>query len=207
MTTTTSSTYLTRQTNFLESLHSKIKNDNGAKAVLKRALSDEERHIRNTYSIILPHIPDIKEYQQKTWIFVACLSVYYPQVLDREDHKNFGYSCWGLAQATNSEGTERRFRALLDTTTEDLQSPLTSLVRQIKSKDIRLDYPQLLSDLCRWDYPDQYVQIQDRWARTFWGAVSIDEEPPKSSSENITQLSEPFARIWDNPEDAAYDNL
>jgi CRISPR system Cascade subunit CasB len=191
MTTTTSSTYLTRQTNFLESLHSKIKNDNGAKAALKRALSDEERHIRNTYSIILPHIPDIKEYQQKTWIFVACLSVYYPQVLDREDHKNFGYSCRGLAQATNSEGTERRFRALLDTTAEDLQSPLTSLVRQIKSKDIRLDYPQLLSDLCRWDYSDQYIQVQDRWARTFWGAVSIDEEPPKSSSidENLETLS------------------
>jgi CRISPR system Cascade subunit CasB len=191
MTTTTSSTYLTRQTNFLESLHSKIKNDNGAKAALKRALSDEERHIRNTYSIILPHIPDIKEYQQKTWIFVACLSVYYPQVLDWEDHKNFGYSCRGLAQATNSEGTERRFRALLDTTAEDLQSPLTSLVRQIKSKDIRLDYPQLLSDLCRWDYSDQYIQVQDRWARTFWGAVSIDEEPPKSSSidENLETLS------------------
>jgi CRISPR system Cascade subunit CasB len=191
MTTTTSSTYLTRQTNFLESLHSKIKNDNGAKAALKRALSDEERHIRNTYSIILPHIPDIKEYHQKTWIFVACLSVYYPQVLDWEDHKNFGYSCRGLAQATNSEGTERRFRALLDTTAEDLQSPLTSLVRQIKSKDIRLDYPQLLSDLCRWDYSDQYIQVQDRWARTFWGAVSIDEEPPKSSSidENFETLS------------------
>jgi CRISPR system Cascade subunit CasB len=205
MTTTTSSTYLTRQTNFLESLHSKIKNDNGAKAALKRALSDEERHIRNTYSIILPHIPDIKEYQQKTWIFVACLSVYYPQVLDREDHKNFGYSCRGLAQANNSEGTERRFRALLDTTTEDLQSPLTSLVRQIKSKDIRLDYPQLLSDLCRWDYPDQYVQIQDRWARTFWGASSTDDQQMVLSA---TQLSEPaFAQIWNNPEDAAYDNL
>jgi CRISPR system Cascade subunit CasB len=204
-TTTVKPDYLARQTSFLESLHRRIKDDSGAKAALKRALSDEERHIRNTYSIVLPHIPDIKEYQQKTWIFVACLSVYYPQTLDRDAPKNFGYSCRGLAQATNSEGAERRFRALLDTTAEDLQSPLTSLVRQIKSKDIRLDYPQLLSDLCRWDYPDQYVQIQDRWARTFWGASSTDDQQMVLSA---TQLSEPaFAQIWNNPEDAAYDNL
>jgi CRISPR system Cascade subunit CasB len=189
MKTTTSLTYLTRQTDFLESLHSKIKNDNGAKAVLKRALSGDDRHIRNTYSIVLPHIPDIKEHQLKNWIFVACLSVYYPQALDRDDSKNFGYSCRGLAQANDSKGPERRFRALLDTTAEDLQSPVTSLVRQIKSKEIRLDYPQLLSDLCRWDYPDQYIQVQDRWARTFWGASNNDEESPGSSSENTTTIT------------------
>lgn len=205
MTTINKPKYLVRQTQFLEDLHHEIKNDNGAKATLRRALSGEEHHIRNTYSIILRHIPDIK--YQENWIFVACLSVYYPQALDRNDSRNFGYSCHGLANATNSAGTDRRFRALLDTAAEDLRSPITSLVRQIKSKDIRLDYPQLLSDLCRWDYPDQYIQIQDRWARTFWGASVADEEPPISSSENTTQLSEPFTRIWDNPEDAAYDNL
>jgi CRISPR system Cascade subunit CasB len=204
MSTTTSPTYLARQTKFLKSLHNKIEkdNDNGAKAALKRALSDDDRHIRNTYSIVLPHIPDI-EYQQKIWIFVACLSVYYPQVLDRENPKNFGYSCHGLANATKSAGADRRFRALLDTAAEDLQSPITSLIRQIKSKEIRLDYPQLLFDLCRWDHPDQYVQ--DRWARTFWGAPSTDDQQMVLSA---TQLAEPaFAQIWDNPEDAAYDNL
>jgi CRISPR system Cascade subunit CasB len=188
ITTTDKPKYLARQTQFLEDLHCEIKNDNGAKAMLRRAISGEERHIRNASSIIWRHMPDIK-YQQKNWIFVACLSVYYPQALDRDDPKNFGYSCHGLANATNSAGAERRFRALLDTTAEDLQSPLTSLVRQIKSKDIRLDYPQLLSDLCRWDYPDQYIQVQDRWARTFWGASSADEESPKSSSDNIATIT------------------
>jgi CRISPR system Cascade subunit CasB len=174
--TTTKTDYLSRQTQFLESLHRQIENDSGAKAALRRALSDEERHIRNTYSIILPLIPDIK-YQQENWIFVACLSVYYPQALAREHPQNFGYSCRGLASTTDSKGTERRFRALLDTAAQDLRSPLTALVRQIKSKDIRLDYPQLLSDLCRWDYPDRHIQVQDRWARTFWGAANTDEDP------------------------------
>jgi CRISPR system Cascade subunit CasB len=181
--TTTKTDYLSRQTQFLESLHRRIKDDSGAKAALRRALSDEKHHIRSTYSIVLPLLPDIK-YQQENWIFVACLSVYYPQTLDREHPQNFGYSCRGLANATNSEGAERRFRALLDTAVEDLRSPLTALVRQIKSKDIRLDYPQLLSDLCRWDYPDRYIQVQDRWARTFWGASNTDEDPATASLAN-----------------------
>jgi CRISPR system Cascade subunit CasB len=165
--------YLQRQIKFLQSLHRRIKDDNGAKATLKRALSGEERHTRNTYSIVLLHIPDIPEYQQEIWILVACLSVYHPQNLERENPRNFGYSCRGLANVTSSEGADRRFRALLDTALEDIRSPLTALVRQIKGHEIRLDYPQLLTDLCQWEHPDQY--IQDRWARTFWGA-SINSE-------------------------------
>lgn len=169
---TASSDRLERQTQFLENLHRRIKNDNGAKSILKRALSGEDRHIRNTYAILLPYMPDIK-WQQENWILVACLSVYYPQPI-RENQQNFGYSCRGLANATHSEGADRRFRALLDTALEDLRSPLTALVRQIKSKEIRLDYSQLLSDLGRWEHPDQY--IQDQWARTFWGAPHVDNE-------------------------------
>jgi CRISPR system Cascade subunit CasB len=166
-------TYLERPTKFLDALHRRIKDDNGAKATLKRALSGEDRHIRNTYSIVLSLIPDIPEWQQELWILVACLSVYYPQPFDREQQRNFGYSCRGLANATTSDGADRRFRALLDTALGDLRSPLTALIRQIKTKEIRLDYPQLLSDLCQWEHPDQY--IQDRWARSFWGVSTIEE--------------------------------
>jgi CRISPR system Cascade subunit CasB len=180
-TTKTPNSYLERQTKFLESLHRRIKDDNGAKATFKRALSGEERHIRNTYSMVLPYLEGIHERQQEIWIFVASLSVYYPQTI-REKQQNFGSSCRGLANNTQSEGADRRFRALLDTALEDIQSPLTALVRQIKTKEVRIDYPKLLADLCQWDHPDQY--IQDRWARTFWGASNIGEESPKFSSEN-----------------------
>jgi CRISPR system Cascade subunit CasB len=176
-----SSEPLERQIKFFESLHRRIKDDNAAKAALKRALSGEERHIRNTYSSVLPCMPDIN-WQQELWILVACLSVYYPQPFDRKNQRDLGYSCRGLANDTNSKGAERRFRALLDTSLEDIQSPLTALIRQIKTKEVRIDYPQLLADLCQWEHPNQY--IQDNWARTFWGASKIGEESPKSSSEN-----------------------
>lgn len=174
MTKTKTSSRLERQNNFLASLHKRIAHDNGAKADLKRALSGEKKHLRNIYSLILPYLGGIAEGKQDNiWIPVACLSVGYPQPI-REQQNNFGYSCRQLANKTESEGIERRFRALLDTASSDLQTPITALVRQMKSKEIAIDYPQLIYDLERWEHPDQY--IQDKWARTFWGVAQIEQE-------------------------------
>ena len=139
----------------LESIERNIKNDNGAKASLKRVLTGEPRHIRAVYSIVLPALGGI-ERNLDEWIFVAALLAYYPQKLDRNPSKNFGSSASGLASATNSEGADRRFRALLDTSLEDIRSPLSSLIRQMKTKDIAIDYPKLIVDLCQWNHSDQY---------------------------------------------------
>lgn len=156
-----------RATTFLEGLHRRIKNDNGAKATLKRSLSGEPRHIRNVYPLVLRYLEGVPGWEQEVWIFVACLSVYYLQDT-REEQRTFGHSCQGLANATNSKGADRRFRSLLDTSLADIQPPLTALVRQMRSKAVRIDYPRLITDLRQWEHPDQY--IQDLWARAFWGA-------------------------------------
>jgi CRISPR system Cascade subunit CasB len=165
---------LQRETDFLKSLHKRIENDNGAKAAFKRALSGESNHLRHIYAFVLLYLGGVSEWKQNyIWIPIACLSVYYPQPI-REKIHDFGYSCWKLNQGSNSKGTERRFKALLDTDLVDIQSPLNALVRQMKSKEIPIDYPQLISDLSQWEHPNQY--IQDRWARTFWGVHSDDNE-------------------------------
>ncbi len=167
MTTTKTPSSIDRATSFLESLHRRITHDNGAKAALKRAISGEQRHLYDVYSLTLPYLAGIPNRQQDLWIFIASLSVYYPQTSRAtEEERNFGQSCKRLASTTNSEGAERRFRALLETSLTDINSPLTALVRLMKSKEVRIDYPRLLVDLCQWEHSDQY--IQDRWARTFW---------------------------------------
>lgn len=167
MTTSTQATSrLAGATTFLESLHQRIANDNGSKAAFKRALSGEGRHIRQTYPIVLDYVDHLPDWMKDIWILVACLSVYYPQPLE-VDSTNFGQSCRALAHATQSDGAERRFRALLETDLVDIRSPLAALVRQMKGKAIAIHYPHMIVDLCAWDHPDQY--IQDRWARTFWG--------------------------------------
>jgi CRISPR system Cascade subunit CasB len=159
----------------LESIERNIKNDNGAKASLKRVLTGEPRHIRAVYSIVLPYLGGIN-YNLDEWIFVAALLAYYPQKLDRTPSKNFGLSASGLASATNSEGADRRFHALLDTSLEDIRSPLSALIRQMKTKDIAIDYPKLIVDLCQWNHSDQY--IQDQWAKSFRGY-----QAPKDNSQ------------------------
>ncbi|ATS17645.1 type I-E CRISPR-associated protein Cse2/CasB [Parathermosynechococcus lividus PCC 6715] len=84
-----------------------------------------------------------------------------------------------LHNSSQSKGPERRFKALLDTDLANIQSPITALVRQIKSKKdkkIPIYYPQLIADICFWDHPDQF--IQDQWAKTFWRAA-----PPSIADE------------------------
>jgi CRISPR system Cascade subunit CasB len=178
-TKTEKSPQLERAEKFFTSLRLRIDKDTGAKADLKRALSGEERHLRNTYALVLPYLGDV-EWQQDVWILVAALSAYYPQDIQPEQ-RNFGFSCRNIDPSNDSGGADRRFRALLDTSLTDIRSPLTNLVRQMKSKGVRVDYPQLLVDLLQWEHSNQY--IQDRWARTFWGAASPDPEPTPSPSE------------------------
>lgn len=177
--TTTQTTFrprLEREVNFLRTVTERIENDNGAKATFKRALSGEHKYIRKVYPFVLPYLEGIHERQQNIWIFIACLSIFHDQ--DSEPApRNFAKSCLDLNNSSESKGPERRFRTLLDTDLDDIKSPITTLVRQIKSKKdkkIAVHYPQLIFDLCRWEHPDQY--IQDQWARTFWGASNLQKE-------------------------------
>jgi CRISPR system Cascade subunit CasB len=173
MTTTQTRNRLERELTFLQGISDRIDRDTGAKADFKRALSGESTHIRKLYKYVLPYLGNVPEWEQDTiWIPVACLSVFYPQPFrETEKHHNFGHSCRNLAHKTESKGADRRFRALLDLALTDIQPPLAALVRQMKMQEIAIDYPQLLADLRRWEHPDQY--IQDKWARTFWGASPV----------------------------------
>lgn len=182
---TTSPSKWQRANTFLKNLHDRVEHDNGAKAILKRALSGEPHHLRRTYPFLLPYLKGIPEYQQNIWMQVACLSVYYchpDKIAIREEQKNFGQSCQQLAIDKASSGeylsqaVERRVQSLLDTSLTDIWTPMTALIRQIKtaSVEIPIDFPRLIYDLCRWEHPDQY--IQDQWARSFWQVPHPDLE-------------------------------
>ncbi|MCJ2543326.1 type I-E CRISPR-associated protein Cse2/CasB [Thermostichus vulcanus] len=178
MTTTQTPPRLERETKFLQAIRDRIKNDTGARATFKRALSGEHHHLRKVYPFTLPYLAGIHEWQQDIWIFVACLSTYHAQEKEPTP-RSFAQSCLDLHNSSASKGVERRFRSLLDTDLVDIQSPITALVRLIKSKKdkkIPVYYPQLIADLCFWDHPDQF--IQDQWAKTFWGATPLNEVKP-----------------------------
>jgi CRISPR system Cascade subunit CasB len=163
-------------------------------AILKRAMSGDPTHITKVHEFMPRNSLNLSIWEEgKILIPVACLFVYYPQKIDRvQDPKkrNFGRSCWNLAmdidKTGQSKGTPRRFKALLDTSLADIQSPLNNLVRQMKSRGIPIDYPQLLIDLQQWEHPKQY--IQDNWARTYWGAAPPNTENPIEELIDSTEI-------------------
>ena len=69
-------------------------------------------------------------------------------------------------QQDGSKSTEKRFTALLDADSDELRWRLRSAVTLVKSKDIALNWPELLDDLLKWNNPRRPVQT--KWARAFW---------------------------------------
>ena len=122
------------------------------------------------------------QYNLDQWLWVTGFLAYYDQSLTSERKTTFGASARRLKDDNNSGGPERRFRALLETSIEDLRSPLTSMVRLMKSKTISIHYPQLIVDLKAWNHPDQY--IQDKWARDFWSAPKPDDSQSPEEEES-----------------------
>lgn len=82
---------------------------------------------------------------------------------------------------------ERRFAILLDADLDpcsggELPFRLRQTVKLVLSKNVGIDWPQLLSDLRSWSHPDKYIQKQ--WARDFYApatpAVEALEAPAAS---------------------------
>ena len=162
--------------------------DTAARATVRRAMSGETRYITRAREF-MPYIPEKSEWRkQKIWIPIAGLSTFYSQkISDSEKRTNFGRSFWLLQKevrkkSPESKGTARRFRTLLDMSLEDIQTHLSDAVRQMKTREVAIDYPQLLSDLCQWEHPDQY--IQDSWARSFWQVL-----PDSDANSDVSESS------------------
>ncbi len=92
---------------------------------------------------------------------------------------NFGTTMRRLKQAqkTTSESIDRRMKLLLDCQFDALSNGrngggalahrLRQYVKLAASKEIGVDWKQLLRDLRRWSHPQRFIQKQ--WARSFFG--------------------------------------
>jgi CRISPR system Cascade subunit CasB len=88
-----------------------------------------------------------------------------------------------LKDRTGSDSVEKRFVALLDSDREDLGGRLRQAVSLLRSKDIPLDWGQLLTDLRGWAWPSRRVQRE--WARAFWEERRA--EPPSAEAAHEPQ--------------------
>jgi CRISPR system Cascade subunit CasB len=164
---------------YLEKLHSA--EDRAALAALRRSLGKTPGEAAEAHRYVLHFHPAV--WEEPAYYLVAGLFALHPASWRREagDKRptNFGASFAWLRSNTDSDSIERRFVALLDCHENDLAEHLRHAVSLLRSKEIPVNWAQLLKDLRNWNHEDRFAQRS--WARSFWG--SSQSENKKSEAE------------------------
>lgn len=146
--------------------------DRGALAALRRGLGRPPGTVAEMFSYVVPHLPSkLGRDRENDYYLIAALFAYHPAPGGRGnmgDHMAQAYS------EANEDALDRRVTALLAAHVDDLPYQLRQAVSFLKSKDIPVDWDQLLRDLQGWDHPDRYVQRS--WANAYWGARRHETE-------------------------------
>jgi CRISPR system Cascade subunit CasB len=154
-----------REHPFVNYLESK-RDDRGALAALRRGLGQPPGTVADMYRYVVPWLPDdAPRWREDAYYLVAALFAYHP-VAGGTGNVGDHFARTRDPQ-TESPAVERRFTALLSAHPDDLDSYLRQAVSFLKSKDVPVNWHQLLVDVMAWGHPERYVQQQ--WARAFWG--------------------------------------
>jgi len=151
--------------------------DRAALAALRRGLGKRPGEAAETHRYVLRFNPE--QWEETAYYLVAGLFAMHPESWSRkEDDKrltNLGASFAGMKSKADSDSSiERRFVALLDCHEDDLAEHLRHAVSLLRSKEIPVDWLQLLQDLRNWTHEER--RVQRRWARAFWGGAQTSNE-------------------------------
>ena len=141
--------------------------ERGALASLRRGLGQPPGTVADMYRYVEPFLGEQgsgARFKESAFYLVAALFALHPSSTE------FGDMGKHMAATRTDSGTdalERRFTALLAAHPDDLPDYLRQAVSFLKSKDIPVNWNQLLRDLQNWGHEDRYVQ--KNWARSFWG--------------------------------------
>ena len=156
---------MTKTYPFIEYLES-LRDDRAALAALRRGLGQPPGAVADMYRYIVPWLSDdAPPWQEAAYYLIASLFAYHPA---EGGTGNMG-SHFARARDPQSDNTaiERRFTALLAAHPDDLDFYLRQAVSFLKSKEVPINWHQLLFDVLAWGHPARYVQKQ--WASAFWG--------------------------------------
>ena len=147
-----------------------VREDLGALATLRRGLQGPPGHEPGMYKYVVPWVgEDWPRWREETHYLVAALFASHPVSWPKDNacgQTNLGASFARMADEDAPESVERRFTALLSTRREDLWVQLRHAVSLLKSKDVPIDWDQLLNDL-RW-WGNEEMSVQRNWAKAFW---------------------------------------
>jgi len=173
-------TAVAKQHAFITHLENLVRQkDRGALAALRRGLGKPPGTAREMDRYVLPYLPrDTGEKQENAYYLVGALFAYWYQgkdKLEEDPTANLGASLRLLvnresAETSNREDAEKRMEkrlvALLNCHHDDLPDHLRHTIGLLKSKDIPVDWTQLLWDVHNWQHESRKAQRD--WARNFW---------------------------------------
>jgi CRISPR system Cascade subunit CasB len=155
--------------------------DRAALAALRRGLGKEVGDAPQMYPYIVRALDGVDEHHEGAFYLIASLFALHPSVgpVDAERRANLGVSLLRLAleierEGNKRDGVDRRMVALLNASPRDLPEHLRHAIGLLKSKDIAVDWAQLLRDVQDWGLPDH--RVQRAWARAYWASVPTEAD-------------------------------
>lgn len=154
--------------------------DRAAVAALRRGLGKEPGEAPEMFPYIVPWTQGAWPVQEKAYYLVASLFAWHQGSWHGEANKaeltNLAASLARLAAAepAGRQGAERRLVALLNSHQDDLGNHLRHTVGLLKSKEVPVDWAQLLHDIQGWAWESRSVQLA--WARAFWGSAAAETD-------------------------------
>lgn len=149
-----------------------LREDRAALAALRRGLGQPPGTAVEQFPYVVPWLPSQSSRSlEESYFLVASLFAYHPAPGGTGDMgSHMAQACQAGEDAT---ATERRFTALLAAHPDDLPFYLRQAVSFLRSREVPINWHQLIYDVRGWGHPDRYVQR--RWARSFWAAATTDQ--------------------------------
>ncbi len=148
-----------------------ISEDRQKMAALRRGLGLPPGTCAAMYPIVVTRLPrDCPREIEELYYLIAALYSLHPS---SSYQGNLGDHMRQAIGDQSSDAVERRFTRLLSTHWDDLPNELRQTISFLKSKEEKVNWHQLITDLKFWKHHDHFVQR--RWANAFWG-YRVSEE-------------------------------
>jgi len=153
--------------------------ERGALASLRRGLGQPPGTVADMYRYVEPFLGEQDSgarFKESAFYLVAALFALHPK---STDEGNMGTHLAKTRTDSGADALERRFTALLAAHPDDLPEYLRQSISFLKSKDVPVNWNQLIWDLENWEKRDDpKYSVQKKWARSFWGG----RQPAESNS-------------------------
>jgi len=158
-----------RYINFVKYVIQKIKTDSSARAAFKKSDNPEMEYEALEYIVKFCNIEN--KYERKPFLLIAASIA--KAKIDSNGKHSLGKAIAMCYKDATGEGGDnparRRLRRLLACSDiDELCSVLRHILSLINSKEVSLNYADLLKDLLDWDKPQRVENIKIKWAKDFY---------------------------------------